>query len=205
MVHSSQLDKRKLRKLDNQVNREQKDLEKESISLKTKQFACRPDAEAVLDCFIKEHKVSLFKIARTVELVEIPEKRSKPGRPKIGEQKIYHSCYQVTVTITLDQSYYDKLKEEPSCFVIITNHQDVSAVKVLNEYRNQTVVENRFKFIKDPIFIGPLNIKRNDRLEVLCYVALIAMALYMILQIRMRKALSTETEQIILSREQEMF
>jgi len=59
-------------------------------------------------------------------------------------------------------------------------------------------VENRFKFIKDPIYIGPLSIKRNDRLEALCYVALIALALYMILQIRVRKALSTETEPIIL-------
>jgi len=82
--------------------------------------------------------------------------------------KSYHSCYSVTVTITLDQSCYDKLKEKLSCFVIITNHQTLSAVEVLNEYRNQTVVENRFKFIKDPIFIGPLNIKRNDRLEALC-------------------------------------
>ena len=205
VVHSSQLDKRKLRKLDSQIKREQKDLEKESTTLKAKQFACQPDAEAALDCFIKEHKGGLFKIAGTIELVEIPEKRNKPGRPKIGEQKIYHSCYQVTVTITLDQSYYDKLKEKLSCFVIITNHQALSAVEVLNEYRIQTVVENRFKFIKDPIFIGPLNIKRNDRLEALCYVALIALALYMILQIRVRKALSTETEPIILAGNKKCF
>jgi transposase len=81
----------------------------------------------------------------------------------------------------------------------------LSPVEILTEYRNQTVVENRFKFIKDPIFIGPLNIKRNDRLEALCYVALIALALYMILQIRVRKALSTETEPIMLSREKEKF
>jgi len=205
VVHSSQLDKRKLRKLDNQVNREQKDLEKESTILKAKQFACRPDAEAALDCFIKEHKGGLFNIAGTVALVEIPEKRSKPGRPKKSEQIVYHSCYQVTATITLDQSYYDKLKEKLSCFVIITNHQALSTVEILNEYRNQTVVENRFKFIKDPIFIGPLNIKRNDRLEALCYVALIALALYMILQIRVRKALSTETEPIILAGNKKCF
>jgi transposase len=205
VVHSSQLDKRKLRKLDNQVKREQKELEKEITLLKAKQFVCRPDAEAALACFIKEHSRGLFKISGTVDLIEVPEKRSKPGRPLKSEQKIYHSCYSVTVTITLDQNCYDKMKEKLSCFVIITNHQALSAVAALNEYRNQTVVENRFKFIKDPIFIGPLNIKRNDRLEALCYVALIALALYMILQIRVRKALSTETKPIVLAGNKKSF
>jgi len=177
VVHSSQLDKRKLRKLDNQVKKEKQTLEKEIAALKNKQFACLPDAEAALVCFIKEHKGSLFKITGSVNLIEIPEKRLKPGRPSKGEQKTHHSCYSVTTTITLDQGCYDKMKEKLSCFVIITNHPDLSAEEILTEYRNQTVVENRFKFIKDPIFIGPLNIKRKDRLEALCYVTLIALAL----------------------------
>ena len=205
VVHSSQLDKRKLRKLDNQVKREQKDLGKEITALKTKQFACRPDAEAALACFIKEHKGGLFNISGSVDLIEIPEKRLRKGRPPKDEHKSYHSCYQVTATITLDQSCYDKMKEKLSCFVIITTHHDLSAVEILSEYRNQTVVENRFKFIKDPIYIGPLNIKRKDRLEALCYVALIALALYMILQIRVRKALLTETEPIMLAGKKKSF
>ncbi|MGM0653631.1 MAG: IS1634 family transposase [Bacillota bacterium] len=205
VVHSSQLDKRKLKKLDNQVEREQKDLEKEITALQAKQFACRPDAEAALECFTKVHKGGLFKITGSVDLIEIPEKRLKKGRPPKDEQRTYHSCYSVTVTITLDQGCYDKMKEKLSCFVIITNHPDLSPEEILTEYRNQTVVENRFKFIKDPIFIGPLNIKRKDRLEALCYVALIALALYMVLQIRVRKALSNETEPILLAGKKKSF
>ena len=205
VVHSSQLDKRKLKKLDNQVKREQKTLEKGVSALNIKQFACRPDAEADLERFINEHQGGLFKITGSVDLLEIPEKRTRPGRPAKHEQRFYHSCYQVTATITLDQLHYDSLKERLSCFVLITNHPDLSALEVLNEYRNQTVVENRFKFIKDPIFIGPLNIKRKDRLEALCYVALIALALYMILQIRVRKALSNESEPIILAGKKKSF
>ena len=68
-----------------------------------------------------------------------------------------------------------------------------------------SVVENRFKFIKDPIYIGPLHIKRKDRLEALCYVALIALALYMILQIRVRNALKNESEPIILAGRKKSF
>lgn len=205
VVHSSQLDKRKLRKIDNRVKVEQKELEKEVAAIGAKQFACRPDAEAALESFIKEHKGGLFKITGTVDLIEISAKRLKKGRPPKDEQRVYQSCYQMTVTVTLDQGYYDKLKEKLSCFVIITNHPDLSPEEILTEYRNQTVVENRFKFIKDPIFIGPLNIKRNDRLEALCYVALIALTLYMVLQIRVRKALATETEPIVLAGKKKSF
>ena len=89
--------------------------------------------------------------------------------------------------------------------MLISNHPDLGAKELLVEYRNQSVVENRFKFIKDPIYIGPLHIKRKDRLEALCYVALLALALYMILQIRVRNALKYESEPIILAGKKKSF
>ena len=104
----------------------------------------------------------------------------------------------------MDQQRYGKALEKLSCFVLISNNPDMSAKKILNEYRNQSVVENRFKFIKDPIFIGPLHIKRKERLEALCYVALIALTLYMVLQIRVRNALKNEKTQSFW-REEEKF
>ncbi len=73
--------------------------------------------------------------------------------------------------------------------------------EILIEYRNQSVVENRFKFIKDQIYIGLLHLKCKDRLELLCYVALTALALYMILEIRVRNTLKNESEPVILADE----
>jgi len=205
VVRSSQLDKRKLRKLDNQVKRERETLEKEILKLKNKQFACRPDAEAALKDFKKKHRYGLFTVTGSVDPISVPEKRRGPGRPPKNEPRIYHEYYQVTATIELDQDYYERAKEKLSCFVLISNHPDLSAKEILIEYRNQSVVENRFKFIKDPIYIGPLHIKRKDRLEALCYVALIALALYMILQIRVRNALKNESEPIILAGRKKSF
>lgn len=95
--------------------------------------------------------------------------------------------------------------EKLSCFVLISNHPNLSAKEILNEYRNQSVVENRFKFINDPIYIGSLHIKRKERLEALCYVALIALALYMILQIRVRNALKNESEPVMLAGKKKSF
>ena len=58
---------------------------------------------------------------------------------------------------------------------------------------------------KDPIFVGPLHIKRKDRLEALCHIALLALALYMVLQIRVRKALENESEPLILAGKKKSF
>lgn len=89
--------------------------------------------------------------------------------------------------------------------MLISNHPDLSAKDISIEYRNQSVVENRFKFIKDPIYFGPLHLKCKDRLKALCYVALIALALYMILQIRVHKASKNENEPVVLAGKKKSF
>ncbi|MDN5332718.1 MAG: hypothetical protein PWP45_1943, partial [Tepidanaerobacteraceae bacterium] len=55
---------------------------------------------------------------------------------------------------------------------------------ILREYKEQTVVENRFRFIKNPLYVGPLFVKKSQRLEALSYVVLIALLIYMVIQIR---------------------
>lgn len=68
-----------------------------------------------------------------------------------------------------------------SSFVLITNIFDgYDARSILREYKEQTVVENRFRFIENPLYVGPLFVKKNQRLEALSYVVLIALLIYMI-------------------------
>ncbi|MDN5332621.1 MAG: hypothetical protein PWP45_1846 [Tepidanaerobacteraceae bacterium] len=55
-------------------------------------------------------------------------------------------------------------------------------------------MENRFRFIKNPLYVGPLFIKKRQRLEAISYVVLIALLIYMIIQIRVRRALKKEKE-----------
>jgi len=52
-------------------------------------------------------------------------------------------------------------------FVLATNHQDVAelpAEQVLREYKQQSSVELRFKFLKDPMFVYSLFLKTPERL-----------------------------------------
>ena len=61
------------------------------------------------------------------------------------------------------------------------------------------MVENRFKFVKTPLYVAPLWLQKNERLEALSYVILMALAVYIILQRRVRLALENENELLIVA------
>ena len=53
-------------------------------------------------------------------------------------------------------------------FVLATNHRDASelpAEQVLREYKQQSNVELRFKFLKDPMFVDSLFLKTPERIR----------------------------------------
>src|SRR5690554_2158018 len=88
----------------------------------------------------------------------------------------------------LDKKAYEQEKEHLSCFVLISNiFHGYSGDEILREYKKQSVVENRFKFVKHPLYVGPLWLRKNERLEAMSYVILMALAVYIILQRRVRR------------------
>ncbi len=113
----------------------------------------------------------------------------------------YQELYRVRVDIgELDQKVLNQEKERLTCFMLITNifNSSYSAVNILREYKQQSVVENKFKFIKNPLYVGPLYIQKKDRLEALTYVIFMALLLYSILERRVHQALLDEDKPLVL-------
>ncbi len=200
VVHSSHLDKRKLRGLDSRLNKLKTSLGKAVQKFMKLTFACEADAEDALSRFIKEHKNDFYPLHGRVEKASVKVKRSKKGRPNKDDKPEYQDTYNVRVQINeLEEKSYKREKEHLSCFVLITNiFKGFSAYELLQEYKQQTVVENRFRFIKHPQYIGPLWLQMPRRLEAMSYVILMALAVYIILQRRVRLALKDEEDPIIL-------
>jgi len=67
------------------------------------------------------------------------------------------------------------------------------------------VVENRFRFIKNPIHVGPIWLKKKGRLEAMCYVILLALAVYIILQQRVRNTLLQEEKPLTVTGKKKSF
>jgi len=195
VVNSSQLDKRKLKSLEKNIQREKEQLIKEVRNLTSLSFACEPDAKEALSRFLQEKRGGFYPLVGTVESVREKLKRHSRGRPAKNEEPQYRQVYRINLEVGApDEEALAKAKERLGCFVLISNVCDYNTHDILKEYKEQTVVENRFKFIKHPIYVGPMFLQKNERMEALSYVILMALIFYIVLQRRVRQALEKETK-----------
>ncbi len=207
VVHTDYLDNRKLKGLDSMGKKKKTALEKAAFKLMKLTFACQADAEAALAAFLKEEHNEFYALSGTVEETTETVKRTKRGRPAKDEKPVIRPVYKIHLKIgDLDQDAYREERKRASCFVLISNIETgFSAFDLLKEYKQQSVVENRFRFIKHPVYVGPIWLKKKGRLEAMCYVILIALALYIILQQRVRTALLNENKPLQVTGKKESF
>lgn len=207
VVHSNQLDQRKLKSLDNRLQKHQEKLQQENQKIMKQTFACEADAQDALERFLKEHQNEFYRLKGEVVKEREKAKRQKRGRPAKDEEPQYRDVYRIQLEISpLDEQAYQLEKERLSCFVLVTNIFDqYTAYEILKEYKQQTVVENRFKFIKSPVYVGPMWLRNNNRLEAMSYVILMALSVYIVLQRRVRRALEEAEEPLVIAGKKKSF
>ncbi len=193
VVHSTKLDGRKTKSLQKELSRREKELQKEISQLEKQVFACEPDASSALTEFQRQHRDDYFPLAGQV----LCEEKRRPGRP--GKNSPVEEVYRLKLQYITDEDAVQKAKERLSCFVLIANlKEEHSSYQVLKEYKAQNNVETSFKFLKDPLFVGPIYLKKPKRVEALAYVLLIALLLFGILERRVREAMKAESEPLII-------
>jgi transposase len=90
--------------------------------------------------------------------------------------------------------------------VLISNiFNGYSASEILVEHKEQSVVENRFKFVKHPLYVGPMWLQKKEQLEALSYVILMVLVMYIILQRRVCLALEKQNEPLKLTGDKKSF
>src|SRR5699024_8137246 len=201
VVHSSTLDGRTNRRIDNDLNSTEEDLEDAVGQLTDRSFACEPDAREAWETWLDDHDDSCFEFE--VEIVETEQKKSRdqPGRPP-KEWDPYETVYKIAASVQRDAAAIAHRKKRESCFVVVTSLDDTeewSSKRVLREYKEQQSVERRFPVVKDPKRVGPVFLDRPDRVEALGYVLLMALLVYSLIERRARAALMNADEPMKLS------
>lgn len=152
-----------------------------------------PDAEAALKQFIKKNADEHYKITGQV----VTEEKRKPGRP--GKNSPTSTVYRLQFEVYLDQKAVERTRQRLSCFILITNlDQSYNPFEVLKQYKAQSRVETSFKFLKDPLFVGPVFLKIPSRVQALAYVLLMALLMFGLLERRVREAMKHETEPLLI-------
>jgi len=202
VVHSSKLDGRKQRGLNTRLDKKEKELGKEAKKLEKDSFACQPDALLAWEKFQKEHGDKHFQLEASIN----QEVKRGPGRPSKKQKEDPEYIYRIEISVKRDKEAIEQTQQRLSCFILITNIMEGhTAYELLKEYKEQFNVETAFKFLKSPIFVGGIYLKKPERVEALSYVFLIALLIFYILERRVRKAMEKEEEPLIIPGKVETF
>jgi transposase len=200
VVHSTALKARKTITQEKNIQKEQKKLEKNAKNLYKMAYACEADALSALEKFKETVTAKGFLISCEVE-VKSKAVYSKRGRPKnsdiVKEEETFHV---VAAIIGPNKDVFEKKLEMGSTFVLITSildNEELSDAKILSEYKQQNSIEQAFKFLKNPVYLGQTLLNRKNRVEAMGYVFILVLMIACYLQYRVRKSLEDKNEYVL--------
>jgi len=190
VVHSDAHDKRRQKKLDRRLT-ESREAAKRMLSKASKvEYFCREDAEAAAGKLHEEKTLYHSCECRVEEKVTYA--RGRP--PKNGVRKVAKVRYILAGEVVERSNEVERIREASGCFVLMTNTPPVgemahSPADVLVAYKEQHGIERNFGFLKDPLFVNDMFVKRPDRIEVLGFILLTSLLVWNLMEHVMRQCL----------------
>ena len=108
----------------------------------------------------------------------------KKGRPKDGQKEVANILYTLNCKISPDDKLIKDLKEQAGCFVMITNvnKDKYPASEILKIYKEQHGIEKNFGFLKDPLIVNDLFLKKPERIEALGFILVISLLIWRLVE-----------------------
>jgi len=188
VVHSSAHDKRRHKRIDRLLAKKRKKLESVSKQLNANVYFCRADAETAVDKLNAAAAGSYHQLQCEINKVaKYPRGRPAKDKPRtvIGYE------YKLAVTITEDIAVVAPLRLEAGCFVLLCNisSDDIlwSAKELLTLYKDQIGIEQNFGFLKNPVIVNSIFLKKPHRIEVLGLVLLLSLLIWRLMERCMRQ------------------
>ena len=197
LIHSSALRSKKEKTLAKRWKKERDGLEKEAARLSKKAFSCAEDAQEASAAFLEKAQARLYSIEATLE-EEVSHsygKRGKPAKDAPCRETVRYSIRHTVSERSPMLCEFDLFKE--STFVLITSLLDEVIYPdsaILAEYKDQNSIEQAFRFLKSPVYLGPVFLKKPERVEALGYVFILVLLVASYLEYRVRKSLEEKDE-----------
>jgi len=199
VVHSSAHDKRRHKRIDRLLAQKRKDLEAHCKKINAGPFYCRADAEAAAEKIVKTAANSYHRIQHDIrEVAKYRRGRPAKGKPRTPIGFEYH----LDVEIAVDADAIAPLRLEAGCFVLLSNLSSKPervqwpVATLLALYKNQSGIEHNFGFLKDPVIVNSIFLKKPSRIEVLGFVLLIALLIWRLMERCMRRYLERTQSEI---------
>ncbi len=199
VVHSSAHDKRRHKRIDRVLEQKRKELEVHCKKVNSGPFYCREDAETSADKIIKAAAGSYHNVRYDIR--KVPKyPRGRPAKEAARTPLTYE--YRLDVKIDVDEDAICSMRLEAGCFVLLCNlstKQEQSQWKgesLLELYKDQSGIEQNFGFLKDPLIVNSIFLKKPSRIEVLGLVLLISLLIWRLIERCMRQYLNDTKSEI---------
>lgn len=188
VYHSDSYDKRKQRAIDSELKRSLKEMEalKKTIEVK---YYCQEDA--IQACLAANQKKSAL---HEIQAHIAPMQSYKRGRPPKEGARATQEYYQLELKVQERTEKLEQLKERSGCFAILTNVEEekLDSRSLLKTYKGQYGIESDFAFLKDPMIVNDLFLKKSERIEALGMILVLALMIYRLMERQMRLYLEEE-------------
>ena len=192
VIHSSAQDKRRQRRLERDIQASYSTIQTTTRTAERQEYFCRADADVAA--------AQLRAVPAPYHLVDVTvEERPLYGRGRPSPHKprsVKAMRYRLKTTIKLQTERILRLAEEAGCFVLLTNVPTAgdlahSARGILTVYKDQHGTEQNYGFLKDPVIVNSLFLKKPERIEALGLVLLLALLLWRLMERAMRMHVDT--------------
>jgi len=194
VVHSSAHDRRRQKRLDRELQREHGTWSKKLAQLEKTHYFCIADTQAAM-AGLQEKSLRFHDLELTMEERPLYAR----GRPKAdGSRALKQMRYAITGTLNQKPEAIKTLREQAGCFVLITNvplegppGTDIlyDGKTLLQVYKDQNGIEHNFSFLKDPVLINSVFLKKPKRIEALGLILVISLLLWRLIELNMRRHL----------------
>jgi transposase len=192
VVHSSHHDQRRQKRLEREVQASSTTLAATVRAAAKQEYFCHADAEAAA-----EQLRALQSAYHRVEVVIEERPQYGPGRPSPKHPRVIKALrYGLQATLHERAEVVARKRQEAGCFVLLTNVPTAGemahrAGEVLRAYKEQHGVEQNFAFLKAPVIVNSLFLKKPERIEALGLVLLLALLLWRLVERTLRVHVET--------------
>ena len=192
VVHSSAQDKRRQQRLARDIQTSYSTMQAAARAAEPQEYFCRADADAAA--------ARLRAVSAAYHWLEVTvEERLVygPGRPSAHKPRpITARRYRLKTAISPQTERIARMEEEAGCFVLLTNVPTAgdlahSARDILTVYKEQHGTEQNYGFLKDPVIVNSLFLKKPERIEALGLILLLALLLWRLMERTMRTYVDT--------------
>ncbi|HKQ06178.1 MAG TPA: IS1634 family transposase [Blastocatellia bacterium] len=192
VVHSSAQDKRRQQRLARDIQTSYSTMQTAARAAEHQEYFCRADADAAA--------ARLRAVSAAYHRLDVAvEERLVYGRGRPNAHKprpITARRYWLKTAISPQTERIARTEEEAGCFVLLTNVPTAgelahSARDILTVYKEQHGTEQNYGFLKDPVLVNSLFLKKPERIEALGLILLLALLLWRLMERTMRTYVDT--------------